>query len=38
MGMRPLDRYPTLLADAVVNFKEGGQIFRPLKSGAGYRF
>lgn len=35
MGMRPLDRYPTLFAEAVVNLKEG-DISDIIKSGAGY--
>lgn len=35
MGMRPLDRYPTLFAEAVVNLKDG-DISDIIKSGAGY--
>jgi peptidyl-prolyl cis-trans isomerase SurA len=35
MGVRPLDRYPTLFADTVQNLKEG-EISSVIRSGAGF--
>lgn len=35
MGLRPVERYPTLFAEATQNLKEGG-IGGPIRSGAGF--